>query len=145
MGRGNLTEDEVRILKASPYVISVNKNRIVYTDEFKHHFVQEYLAGKGPTTIFREAGIPKEILGSKRIERCAIRWKEAYYAGSLGMHRDVTQYHADILENPTLSEEEKEEINMKQIKRRLWDKKRQVRVLEGEIEELQEQLRLIGK
>ena len=81
MGRGNLSEEERLILKQNPHVREVNC--IMYTDEFKLHFMKEYIAGKGPQRIFREAGFDVKILGSKRIERAAARWKEAYAANSL--------------------------------------------------------------
>ena len=83
MGRGNLSEEEMQILKQSPYVREVRVNCVIYTDEFKLHFMKEYMAGKGPQRIFREVGFDVKILGSKRIERAAARWKEAYAANSL--------------------------------------------------------------
>lgn len=73
MGRGKLTKEEMKILVENPYVVEVNEQRIGYSEEFKRYFMQEYLAGKGPTQIFREAGFDKEIIGSKRIERAASR------------------------------------------------------------------------
>ena len=78
MARGILTAEEIRILNQNPYVSEVNENRVIYTAEFKQHFMREYLSGKGPTAIFREAGFDTAILGSKRIERAAARWREAY-------------------------------------------------------------------
>ena len=36
-----------------------------------------YLAGESPTKIFREAGLPPELVGYKRIERSVARWKDA--------------------------------------------------------------------
>lgn len=88
MGRGNLTRTEIEILKGNPYVLAIDRNRIIYTNEFKQHFIKEYYAGKGPTQIFVEAGFDKKILGSKRIERAAARWRESYDAGSLGKYDD---------------------------------------------------------
>lgn len=84
MGRGRLTEQEKKILLKNPNVATVYGNSIIYTTEFKHHFMKEYLAGKGPTQIFRDAGFDTDILGSKRIERASARWRESYKAGSLG-------------------------------------------------------------
>ena len=84
MGRGNLTEDEIRRLSKNPYVANVNRNRITYTEDFKLLFLKEYYSGKKPTRIFKEAGFDVSILGSKRIERCCARWREANAAGSLG-------------------------------------------------------------
>lgn len=84
MGRGNLTLEEINILKKNPNVASVNENRIIYSTEFKFHFMKEYTSGKKPTRIFKEAGFDAAILGSKRIERASARWRESYKAGSLG-------------------------------------------------------------
>lgn len=92
MGRGRLTEKEIEILERSPFVVSVNGNRIVYSTEFKYMFMEEYNKGKRPSDIFKEAGFDIKILGSKRIERAAARWKESYAAGSLGMYDRPSGY-----------------------------------------------------
>lgn len=80
MGR-KLTAKEMEIIEKSPWVDSVDKKnqRILWKESFKQHFIGEYTAGKTPLEIFREAGFSKELLGSKRIERAAARWREAYY------------------------------------------------------------------
>lgn len=83
MGRGKLTKEEVEILKENPYVKDVNENRVMYTEEFKHRFINEYFNGKAPTAIFIEAGFDVRILGSKRIERASARWREANASGNL--------------------------------------------------------------
>ena len=76
MGRGSLSESEVQIILKNPYVREVKGSHVIYTQEFKRHFMKEYQEGKGPTRIFREAGFDVAILGSKRIERAAARWRE---------------------------------------------------------------------
>lgn len=87
MGRGRLTENEIQLLYENPYVSTVQGNRIVFTDEFKKYFIEEYINGKkGPTQIFREAGFDIAVLGTKRIERAAARWKESYASGTLGTY-----------------------------------------------------------
>lgn len=87
MGRGRLTSKEVQLLYENPYVREIVDNRIIFTDDFKKYFVQEYVeARKGPTQIFREAGFDTKVLGSKRIERAAARWKESYQSGTLGTY-----------------------------------------------------------
>ena len=90
MARGRLSEEEVKILRQNPYVSDVEETRIIYTNEFKFLFMKEYLEGKKPTQIFREAGFDPKMLGSKRIERAAHRWRESYAAGSLGSYQDGT-------------------------------------------------------
>lgn len=80
MGRGRLNDEEVRTLLESPWVDGVDRehDRIKWKECFKEHFVEEYKAGKMPLQIFTEAGFTKEILGTKRIERAASRWREIY-------------------------------------------------------------------
>ena len=86
MGRGRFSSSEIALLKANKYVIDVNETRIIYSNEFKHHFIKEYKLGKKPTCIFQEDGFSPEVLGSKRIERACARWREADAAGTLGQH-----------------------------------------------------------
>jgi len=90
MARGRLSPEEVKILKENPYVLDVEETRIIYTNEFKFLFIQEYRNGKKPTQIFREAGFDPKVLGSKRIERATSRWKESWAAGTLGSYQDRT-------------------------------------------------------
>ena len=69
MGRGNFTKTEMETLLRNPYVADVNEKSISYSTEFKFLFMNEYIKGKRPTQIFRDAGFDIGILGSKRIER----------------------------------------------------------------------------
>ena len=84
MGRGNLNEEEIRTLRKNPYVVDVNERGVSYSKDFKFLFIKEYMQGKKPTAIFRDAGFDVKALGSKRIERACARWKESYEAGTLG-------------------------------------------------------------
>ena len=85
MGRGNLNEEEIRTLRENPYVVDVNERGVSYSKDFKFLFIKEYMHGKKPTAIFRDAGFDVKALGSKRIERACARWKESYEAGTLGV------------------------------------------------------------
>lgn len=51
---------------------------ITYSDEFKDKFMVEYLVGKFPRQIFEENGFGIDVIGSKRIDMAAYRWKRAY-------------------------------------------------------------------
>ena len=93
MGRGKLTTEEILILSENPNVYKIDENRIIYTDQFKQHFMEEYSAGKGPTAIFREAGFDTKVLGTKRIETATARWKEAHNAEALGEYQDGVVRH----------------------------------------------------
>ena len=74
--RKDLTDEEIMELIQNPYVVRATKRFIYYTPEFRAYFVKEYVAGVGPTLIFRNAGIRPEILGPKRIERYAAHIRE---------------------------------------------------------------------
>lgn len=83
MGRGKFSENDIYLLQNNPFVDDVNEVRIIYSDEFKTFFMQKYKRGEKPTEIFKKAGFDPKILGSKRIERAAARWRESYEAGFL--------------------------------------------------------------
>ncbi|MGY5202579.1 hypothetical protein ACW9VV_02595 [Bifidobacterium adolescentis] len=69
--------DELQMLRDLPAVANVSKDRITYSNAFKQVCVIRYLAGESLTKIFREAGLPPELIGYKRIERSVARWKAA--------------------------------------------------------------------
>ena len=115
MGRGLLTAEEIRILKQNPYVEDIHGSRIVYSEDFKIRFVNEYFAGKKPVRIFKDAGFDVNVLGNKRIERCAARWREANASGSLGekfANNDYYKKHEnEIMLMRRTIQEQREEIN----------------------------------
>ena len=83
MARGMLSSAEMEILQKNPYVEDVNRQRILYTYEFKCFFMEQYLAGKRPVDIFRQAGFDVPMLGEKRIERATARWRAMYAANGM--------------------------------------------------------------
>ena len=72
------SEKQVKSLEENPNVKNVTRKRIVYTDDFKRHFIEEYKLGIGPKEIFESAGFDTKILGYKRVERAADRWRKEY-------------------------------------------------------------------
>lgn len=72
-----LSSEEIQLLRRLPAVSNVTHTRITYSDVFKQVCTIRYLAGESPTKIFREAGLPPDLIGYKRIERSVARWKEA--------------------------------------------------------------------
>ena len=68
---------EIQLLRGLPAVSNVTRDRITYSDTFRQVCTIRYLAGESPTKIFREAGLPPELVGYKRIERSVARWKDA--------------------------------------------------------------------
>src|SRR5690348_9002327 len=78
MSKITFSDREIKILQKNPNVQRVSNLVITYTDDFKNKFMDEYLAGKLPRQIFEENGFDMDILGIKRIEQSACRWKKAY-------------------------------------------------------------------
>ena len=89
MSRSKLTQQEIQELRENPYVIYVDEKRIIYSDEFKQRFIEEYMCNRKPSQIFRDAGFDVATLGSKRIERACYRWRESFRAGTLVSCKDA--------------------------------------------------------
>ena len=94
MARGMLFSAEMDVLKKNPYVEDVNRQRILYTYEFKCFFMEQYLAGKRPVDIFRQAGFDVSMLGEKRIERATARWRAMYAANGMEALRGQVKANA---------------------------------------------------
>ena len=88
MGRGKLRQWEIEKLRKNRFVADVTEDRVVYSDEFKQRFMEEYIEGQKPTQIFKDAGFDPSVLGSKRIERASARWRESYASGNLKLSND---------------------------------------------------------
>ncbi|WP_341280395.1 HTH domain-containing protein [Paenibacillus sp. FSL H8-0537] len=65
-------------LASNPYVLRVSEKSITYADEFKRLFIDQYLSVQSPREIFEANGFDVEMLGMKRVEQGADRWKKAY-------------------------------------------------------------------
>lgn len=74
---------EIKTLQKNPNVQRVSERAITYTDAFKSKFMDEYLTGKLPRQIFIENGFDVDVIGMKRIEQSAYRWKQAYEKNGL--------------------------------------------------------------
>lgn len=78
MSKIKFSINEVKELEKNLNVKRVSTLSITYTDEFKRIFIESYLSGKLPKAIFTENNFDIEVLGTKRIEQCAARWKKSY-------------------------------------------------------------------
>ncbi|MGN8842488.1 IS3 family transposase [Niallia sp. HCP3S3_B10] len=83
MSKITFTAKEIKTLQKNPNVQRISERSITYTDSFKNKFMDEYLAGKLPRQIFGENGFDIEVIGLKRIEQSAHRWKKAYIKNGL--------------------------------------------------------------
>lgn len=83
MSKTTFSDKEIKILQKNPNVLRISSLAITYSDDFKNKFMNEYLAGKLPRQIFEENGFDIDIIGMKRIETSAYRWKRAYEKNGL--------------------------------------------------------------
>ncbi|WP_433742493.1 IS3 family transposase [Falsibacillus pallidus] len=83
MSKITFSSKEIKTLQKNPNVQQVSEKSITYTEEFKSRFIDEYQAGKLPRQIFEENGFNAEVIGIKRIEQSAHRWKKAYEKNGL--------------------------------------------------------------
>ena len=64
----SFTQEQVETLRKNPYVKSVSKSTIRFTEEFKQLFYDEHVGGKTARQIFKDIGIEPLILGESRID-----------------------------------------------------------------------------
>ncbi|MGF7049671.1 hypothetical protein J2T13_004192 [Paenibacillus sp. DS2015] len=78
MSKKYFNKYEQEQLSNNPYVLRASEKSITYADEFKRLFIEQYMLRRTPREIFESSGFPVEVLGMKRIEQCADRWKKGY-------------------------------------------------------------------
>ncbi|GIO16887.1 hypothetical protein J19TS2_64420 [Cohnella xylanilytica] len=114
---------EQDILSKNKYVAKVSGKAITYSDEFKRLFIDLYLEGKTPREIFEAHGFNIDVLGIKRVEQCADRWRKAYERdGIIGL----TDSRKETSGRPLKREMTPEEIIAKQDAR--------IKLLESQLE-----------
>lgn len=71
------TDVQVKKLGKNKWIKNITNKGITYTKEFKQKLVKECENYKKfPQEVFRECGINPEIVGKKRIEASAYRWRK---------------------------------------------------------------------
>lgn len=109
MSKKLFTEKEIKILSKNKNVLKVSSKSIVYALEFKEKFIEEYSKGKLPRIIFEENGFDIEIIGIKRVEQSAQRWKKSYNKeGLLGL-KDSREHSSGRPKSRELTDVEKME------------------------------------
>lgn len=78
MSKKRFSEEEQEYLSNNKYVKNVSDKAITYSYEFKTLFIDQYMSGRTPREIFEANGFDVDILGMKRVETSAERWKKAY-------------------------------------------------------------------
>ena len=86
MSKVIFNDKQIKVLAKNPNVLRVSDKAITYSEEFKNKFIEENSKGVLPRKIFEDNGFDIEIIGLKRIEQSAARWREKYAdMGVLGL------------------------------------------------------------
>ena len=86
MSKVIFNDKQIKLLAKNPNVLKVSDKAITYSEEFKNKFIEENSKGILPRKIFEDNGFDIEIIGLKRIEQSAARWREKYAdMGVLGL------------------------------------------------------------
>lgn len=83
MSKKRFNESDRMNLSKNRFVIRISEKAITYADEFKQLFIDQYMTGKTPREIFEANGFDVNVVGMKRVEQCADRWKRAYEEGGI--------------------------------------------------------------
>ncbi len=77
MSKRLFTDAQVKKLSKNRWIKNITNKGITYTNEFKYKLVKECENYKKfPQDVFRECGIEPEIVGIRRIESSAHRWRK---------------------------------------------------------------------
>lgn len=106
MSKITLTLKQQEELRKNRYVKNVTLNGIIYTDEFKHHCIQEIEKGKTSTEIFHNAGFDLSYVGTKRAHNALDRWKRAFNANGVMGLRDTRNINSGRPSTKELTQEE---------------------------------------
>jgi len=100
MARKKFTEEEMALLRLSPYVLDVSPSIVHFSAEFKALFWSSLQEGKEPRDIFIEFGIDPDILGGYRVSGFKGMLREEVRAGK--GFRDLRTYgtYLDVYTNP---------------------------------------------
>lgn len=91
MASKKFTEEEMKHLRSSSYVLDVSPSIVHFTAEFKKKFWEAILAGKKPRDIVIEMGIDPDILGEIRMNGLKGMIKNEVKAGK--GFRDLDTYN----------------------------------------------------
>lgn len=109
------TDAQVKKLRKNKWIKNISNKGITYTNEFKYKLVKECENYKKfPQDIFRECAIDPEIVGRKRIEQAAYRWRKQL--NSTGEIKDTRTIKSGNTIKRQLSDKEKLERAEAKIK-----------------------------
>ena len=121
MAKRNFTEDEMKHLQASSYVLDVSLTIVHFSAAFKKKFWDALLDGKKPRDIVIELGLDPDILGDNRIAGLKTMVRNEFKAGK--GFRDLTTFNQGL--NQFMSAENK----VKYLEQQLAYKEQEVEFL----------------
>ena len=96
---GRFTKEERACLIPLDAVDEVRTGLPVCSERFREGCMRLCHEGERPGGIFAQAGLPASLIGCKRIERAACRWKEAEMEGALTKTDAPQARHRDKVES----------------------------------------------
>ena len=114
MSKVIFNDKQIKLLAKNPNVLRVSDKAITYSEEFKNKFIEENSKGILPRKIFEDNGFDIEIIGLKRIEQSAARWRKKYRdMGVLGLKDSRTSNSGRPLLRELTAQEEIERLKAK--------------------------------
>ncbi len=114
MSKVIFNDKQIKLLAKNPNVLKVSDKAITYSEEFKNKFIVENSKGILPRKIFEDNGFDIEIIGLKRIEQSATRWRKKYAAmGVLGLKDSRTSNSGRPILRELTAQEEMERLKAK--------------------------------
>ena len=114
MSKVIFNDKQIKVLAKNPNVLRVSDKAITYSEEFKNKFIVENSKGILPRKIFEDNGFDIEIIGLKRIEQSASRWRKKYAdMGVLGLKDSRTSNSGRPLLRELTAQEEIERLKSK--------------------------------
>jgi len=100
MARKKFTEEEMALLRVSPYVLDISPNIVHFSAEFKEKFWEGVVSKKELREIVVELGIDPDILGENRVNGLKTMIRNEVRAGK--GFRDLRTYgtYLDVYTNP---------------------------------------------
>lgn len=103
MSKKCFTDKEVKLLMNNKHVKSVSNKAITYQDSFKELVVLKTTDGKPVREVFEDAGFDIEVIGFKRAEAAASRWRSAYKKSGIAGLKDTRKTNSGRTLNKTLT------------------------------------------
>ena len=107
MSKKCFTDKEIKLLMKNEYVKCVSEKSITYQDSFKELVVIKTTDGKPVREIFEDAGFDIEMIGFKRAEAAASRWRSAYKKSGLTGLKDTRKTNSGRTLNKELTVDER--------------------------------------